>query len=691
MFHFRKTCALALACCFLLMGLRPAQGASPAPPPPPSAEQMKSWIADLAAEDFQRRTDAKKALLDAGKAAIPYLKGASNSADIEVKNSVAAILAQLKWCEIPAHTDYLALFPADAIMAFSISKISEVVAQSKISPLGKLITGDTFKPVFDLVVQKINANPAEKGIAQKWFGRFQGGLAGSIWKFNPMNPQEMGMAAIAELPTENTEAIFKELLAETGVGAMLQPQLKEGLSMLIGPDNMGAVALVGNHLIVAPNENSLLKVAKGLVEGNPENLTQSAEFKKLKPHLNAVSHFTFLLNLQAYKEMLGPFMGMLGGGGMPGLLDKMGYDTFQTMAMSTTIGAEGVEDRFLITMNEKPTKTNAILEMAFKGNMPLNQVFAVAPADAIMIGNAYMEGQTMAQWTLDYIKALMEMQGAAMAQMGQERPDLDALIAKAEGTAGVKLNDLAAAVKGNTIYWMQLADTLAPPDLGAALTCVDAAKAAEFAANLAKMIDGVCKMATEKAAPAIEKVVKEGVTIHTESADSPWMATPERNRVPYRLAWAAEGAQVIMGSSVDSLLKRIKALRAKEAGFDPKVVMPKLKAGEAEPKTVFALRLNEILNYGVKFGLPLTAPLLQTQPDLRAAVAKLAQNKNLFGAVYPLTISGHAPKGGVMVSTMQSPGGVLPAYGLVLGGFLVGCRQSAAGIEVVAPPPPGGF
>jgi len=187
------------------------------------------------------------------------------------------------------------------------------------------------------------------------------------------------------------------------------------------------------------------------------------------------------------------------------------------MAMATSVTEQGFEDRFVVTLNENPTNTNVLMKMAWSGRTPLKEVFAIAPPDSVMVGNNYMEGEPLLKWALDYAKGITEMQAAVAP--GQEVPKIDEWIAKAETEAGLKLADLASAIKGNAVYWTRLAETLAPPELGAAITCTDEAAASQLAANLTKAFNAACKIATGKPAPAIEKMVKDGRTLFTESAD----------------------------------------------------------------------------------------------------------------------------------------------------------------------------
>ncbi len=62
-----------------------------------SVEEIKKAIADLGSQRFAVRDKAKKALLDAGAAAEPFLEEAARSADAEIATSAKTILEKLEW------------------------------------------------------------------------------------------------------------------------------------------------------------------------------------------------------------------------------------------------------------------------------------------------------------------------------------------------------------------------------------------------------------------------------------------------------------------------------------------------------------------------------------------------------------------------------------------------------------------
>lgn len=657
-------------------------------PGAPTEAQLQAWAKQLGDEDFQKRTEAKNALLKAGKAAVPALKAALSSTDPETKNSAAALLDQLKWHTLRADPQYLELFPEGSVFVAHLAHVEQSLARARKTAVGGLLDSPDFKPLVEWAGRQTKAAPNEVNLLLKWLQQIKGQAAGALWEFDPMDPSKMRMAAVLELPAENPEKIFKEFLTETHLGEMLREERQQGLSVWVGNNGVGAVTRAGRHLILAINLASLMQTANGLCQPSDGNLASSASFRKLKAGLSGDVDFTLLVNFEAYKKMLAALPGV--GAAVNGLMDKVGYESMEWFAMTTSVAGDRFEDRFILIMNEKPSKITKLMQAASASQKPLAEALAMAPADAVWVGNGYLDGPAMTDFGLEYFKAILEMQAA----MGVPAVNLEEEIAKVEQAVGVKLTDLAGCMKGDLVYWATLAKGLAPPDLGLSIGCPDEAKAKELAEKLSQITNGLCKMTTAKDAPAIEKSTKGGSTIFTESEDSPWLAKPERKQIPYRLSWAASGTRVVVALSVPSLQGRLMALAAKDPGFDPAKVLPPGVA-PAETKGLMVLDLRALLNYGAKFGLPLLAPQLAKQPEIQKLVLDLAGKDDPFKGLPPLTVTSGLPKNGVIVSAMHSPVPVLPAYAVLIGGIVFASKAAQeapvmiqAPVKVQEPPGP---
>ncbi|MCZ7644840.1 MAG: hypothetical protein M5U26_06085 [Planctomycetota bacterium] len=668
----------------ILVALPAFVRAEDAPPAPPTPEQLQQWIKQLGDENFQTRTEAQEKLLKAGGAALEPLKAQLEATqDIEVKNAINGLILRLKWVAVRDEADYLDLFPANTAMAVRLASTAKSWEKLKGTGLGQLLAGEDFKPLLAMLDAKAQGAP-EFQLFLKWLSRFNGQVAGGIWALNPMDPQGMGMAAILELPAENPAAVFQEFLTDTGMGQKLEKDVSKGFDLYLGPQGQGALALLKRHLIVAPNADSILKVADGLVEPAAERLTGSVAYSRLRPHLGGNPEFLGVMNVPAYQEMLGGMMGMM----VPGfgeLMGKLGYDAMETVAMATYIDGPLVEDRMLVSMRADPdgkSKIGRLMEMAWKGATPLKDVLALAPAGSVAAGCGYIEGATAYEYLLDYFKNMAEFQ----AQMGLPGAPagFDAELKKLEETAGLKAADLAGAIQGDFVYWAKLGDGLVPPDFGAVVACASPEKAAELGASLEKAFNALVKAGAGKEAPAVEVQQKDAYKIWVESEDSPLLEDPQRKLVPYRACWAVHGSRILMGSSTASLAARLKALDAGEPGYDPAKALPAEAAGQAGPKTLMVLELPTLLTFGAQNGLPLAAAALPI-PEVQKAALSLSQKPELFKTLPPISVAGYPPVDGVQKTVIRSPAGVVPLYGAALAGFFMYMRVGA-----LEPPAPGG-
>ncbi|GMV82191.1 MAG: hypothetical protein AMXMBFR7_33750 [Planctomycetota bacterium] len=659
-----------------------ADGATP--------EQVAQWIKDLGDENFDVRTAAQESLVKSGSPAVEPLKAAQTaSQDIEVKNAIGQVLLRLKWAAVPGEAQYLDLFPADTVMVAGLSNASASWGRLKESAFGKLLQGEAFKPLMGLADKEMKGAPGWP-LIEKWLARFNGSAAAGLWAFNPMDPAKMGAALVVQLPAEEPEKVLRELLADTGLDQGLQADTSRGLPLWAAPGGNGALALAGRHMIFASNPDSAMRIADGLIAPAEQRLTTSPAYSKLRPHLGEGADFTFVMNMAEYQKMLGGMMAMMGGGN---LLEKLGYDALEYVALASHIRGPMIEDRMVVSISEKETSLTKIMNMGWKSPTPLKDIFAVVPADAVLVGNSYVDGAGLLEYFVGYMKGIAEMQ----AQMGQPiELNPDEMIPKAEAIMGLKMADVAGAVQGDLVYWAKLHPGLIPPDIGMALTCASPEKSAELAATFEKVVNAAIKSAEGKDAPAIEKQTKEGATIWIESEDSPLLEDPQRKAIPYRLCWTVSGNRVLFGSSALALQNRLKGIAAAEPAYDPAKLVGELPPGQLAPKVVMSLDLKQILELGVKQGIPMAAMFMPAeQAELQQALLGLTQQPELFKDLPPVTGLGFAPQAGVQVTVVRSPVGMVPAYGGLMAGvvgYFMMQRGEAAGVGGgVVGPAPGGF
>lgn len=659
----------------------------------PGAEQVQTWIRQLGDENYQKREEARAALTRAGATAVAALKAVENSPDIEIRNAAKRLLSELQWQTLRPDVNYLTAIPGEAVIAIRLKDLSDSVARSRETALGKLLSGPDFKPAWDLLKKQFQGVPNPMlppnvaPLVEKWAARFSGQVAAALWAFDPRPPEPNVKAAlIAELTGGDPAKIYDELLAETGIGAQGIATPSNGLKVLVLP-GMGAVALAGKHLIVATNRESVDEVARGLL-GAAGSLNDSPAFQKLKPQLGAEPDLLFLMNFPAYLKMVSI---MPGAQQMGDMMSKMGYDALDFMAMSSRVAGDRFEDRFVMVFNERPSKLVELMSKGSTGTTSLKEALAVVPANAVAVFGSYLDGQAMYAVGFEYMKGMLETYKA----MGMQMPDLDVAVKNIEDTLNLKLADLAGAIKGDLAYWARLAPTLGPPDIGISIGCVDAAKAQWLAETLSKLTDVLARsvVAAQPGAPlpaAMTKADRGGRAIYAEADDSPLMKFPVRAQVPYRVCWSAHGSRVVLGSSPAVVDDRLNALDAKTPGFDPAKVLPATPEA-AGAKNLVALDVAGLLNYAAKFGLPILAGALQNNPEGQAVVAGLMQKPDLFNSVPPLVLTMQPPKDGVQTSTMWSPTPYLPtAFGVVGVAVVLGINQARPPQPVPPPQAPAG-
>lgn len=703
----RLSPSVLAALCALNLALPFAQEAfaEEAAPPAVTQEQIAAWIKELGDEDFGKRDAAEKNLLKAGAPALDALREAAKSTDVETRTRAAALSQRIGWLRARPDAVYTELFPSNAIFAVHLNSLKDYGRKARTTALGKLVDGPDFKPLADLLLARLKSEmPAGTwDRIVNWTDKMGGQMAAAAWDVDIPEFKTARVAAVVQLPADDPAKAFEAFLGETGMAGKLQPKDLSGLTAFAGPRGDGVFALVGRHLVVANNEDAVLAIAQGLIEPQAENLAKTPDFKKIQGE-GTPPDFVLLINIEQYLATLNGMMGMApgGGAGFMDLMKKAGYGSITWFALTSAVKDDVFEERMVIT-----SKTGAfegfLAQMASQPQdaAAMRAVFEVVPPKVALAGNFPLDGAAMGDFGLEYAKMLMRWQAMQFGAPAPAEGAEDAEIKKLEDALGLKFKDLAASIKGPAVYWVDMPQALAAPDIGFALTCPDEAKAKELTANLAKLVNGLAKYKAEQDAqaaggqapadvPPIVKPVEEGgVTIYTEPEDSPYLKDIARQRMPYRLTLAAAGKRVIAGSGLEQIKARLAALAKQTPGFDPAKVLP---AGD-DASTVFYLNVPDLTDFGARLGLPILAMAKKNDKELTAECSKLIQKKDLFATVPPLTISTPPAKNGVLVSTIRSPLPALPTYFGVLGGVMVGFTRGAAVMAPMAvppPPPPGG-
>lgn len=708
----------------------------PAGEAPVAPEQVQAWIKQLGSEDFQKREEARAALLKAGLPAMAALKQAKQSGDNEVRNAAAQLVEQIQWQTVPGQVDYLKLFPAETVFAMKIRDMDAFAKSSQKTALLKLLESPDLKPLADMLIGRAKKQMGPGlPLLQKWLGHFSGQLSGAIWAMNPMEPQNMRMALVAELKADALDKVFQEFLGETKLFPGAIPTPINGLMILKGANEMGAIALVGRHVVLGPNVESVRIVAENMLEPPPDSLGAKPSYAKALATVGGDPDLVFAMDIQQYMNFIAKMAPGPEGPKMVELMRKMGYDSMDFMLMTTRAIGDRFEDRFTLVMNDKPSRLVDLINQIYSAQSDVRRALAPVPATAIVAANGYLDAATMYRFILDWVKE--------MAQIAENiKPEaMDKSIADFEQLTGVKLLDLFGTMKGDMAFWIELAPALAPPHIGFYVQCPDEAKALQLAGYVGKYLDIAGQMVPppakaddgmqavpppgapepgkkadapppEKAepnaapkavaqdpgqpgqppAPTFLKIDFKGHAIFTEATESPLVKAKGREVLPYRLTWAHHGNRLFFTSSVVQMEKRLTALDAGTPGLDPAKLLPAGAPDLASVKSLLVVDIKRAMDYGAKFGLPFLAAVAGNDKELQAEIARLGElagEKSLFEGVPPLVAVGLPPKDLIQTGIMWTPAPYLPTA--ILGGagaVYLSAPKVRAGPGAVAPPAP---
>jgi len=648
----------------------------------PTEAQIKQWVEDLGSAEFPKRREAHDALVKAGKRSIEALKASAKSEDPQIRSSVADLLSQLRWAGIAPSINYVRCFPGECLVMAQVPHGRKSLESARATAVGKLLEGPQFEVLRAMIMEKMGAgdHKAVTDEVTKWLNRFDGQVAGAVWDLNLanlLNPSSMGLAAIAELPEADAEAIFKELLA-------LSPTYKEsernGLKLWSADGGLGCMALVGRHFIIGMNAKSVLSVAEGLIDAVPGNLDSNEDLKLARPKLGADPDFLLVFNFQRYMELV-RMIGAMGGGGELGQAEKqmklMGYSGMRTLLWSTSIDGAGFEDRLIMAFDPKEPPAGLLKVMGSAPDKSNAESLAFVPADAESLYSLNVDGPGLQAAFQEFLAG----GGEADPELGVKINEFKAGLAQIETMLNVKLGDVAGWIKGSGVAWAKLSKDLTPPELGLVVPCADEAKAKLMSEFLVKAFN-----AAVEGGKALKQTELNGRTIFSEAEDSPLVKTPERAQIPYRAAWCVQGRFLIVSSGLEALKARLAALDAKTAGFD----IVKLGANPDKLANAIYLDVAALAEYGRRFGLPQLVKLAHgAPPEATKLLEGLAGQEKIFAGLPPLVMRTEPLNGTLSITSLRTPLPYLATVvGAVVAAFVFEAPRAPRGGRPMPPPAP---
>ncbi|HYG74253.1 MAG TPA: hypothetical protein VEK08_04535 [Planctomycetota bacterium] len=651
---------------------------------PLTEERLKQLVKELGDEDFAKRQNAEKELTRAGAKAEIVLKAAQASTDPQVKATAARLLGRLRLSTIGA-IDYLEVMPASSIVAIQLKNLGTSLENAKKTAIGQIVLSKDLEPFRTQLDALLNQQPDKKKEALTWVERFKGQFAFAIWELQLMPPpEEVKLGALIEITDPNPRDVLDELIKKTGIFADGQKTTNhKDVEILHHPLGMGpSVALLGRHLIVANNIESVQKLVDGFLA--PGGIAGSADFKKARPSLNANPEFVFAMDFQKYMKFAQSMTPLPGYDEMM----KAAGVTAKYMVMSSAVSGDSFEDRFVMVNSGPPAGLAAAGIPPADAPPPLADV-SLIPSNAVAAMVTYVDGAKLGPAFVEYMAGLKKIMDGLKNQVPPPPvapPDFTAVIKTFEEKSGLKLTEILALVKGSVGYYVVLAPggAVAPPDIGMFLTCPDAEKAKAVNAAIAK---GFSAYDNKNAIREIDTPARKIYQL-----DLAALGLPIQPNFPYAPCWAIEGNHVFIASSIQALRKQLTYIDNKTPGLltQPDFVKALGNIGAEERKgQIVYIDVKSLASFGATVGLPLLQTKIQ-DPVLKKNLATLPPPAQLFKDLPPL-LTGAVTKGDLNVGVLRSP--IPPFQSIFLLAFGAGLAMPMMG-GMPAPPaqvPPGGF
>lgn len=658
---------------------------------PLNDDGIRLLIKDLGSEDFEKRQGAEKKLAAQGLKAEALLKATVEATtDAQVRATAARLLGKLKLSGL-ASVDYLSVFPAESVLFMQVRNLADSIEKSKTTAVGKLVLSPALEPFRKKLEEALNAKPNEKKAFDTWFKRFNGQFGLAIWNVSPM-PDQLRLAAMIQITEPNTQAVFDEFMAETGLQGMAQKgESYRDVDIYQSPQGQGGmIALAGPHIIVSVNRESLKMAIDNLLK--PAGLAASPAFAKIKPSLGEKPELLLGMDYKAYMKQVLAMLELLGqpdqAKAMQKASDSMGFD-MQYFVMASASNGDRYDDHMVVTFGAEPKGLIAAGIVPPDAPAPLEDM-ALVPANAVAALVTYVDGKKFQVGAREYLTGLTEMLAAQQmnAPPQAKGPDFAAILKQAEEKMGAKVEDLLVDAKGTAGYYAVLAPggVLEAPDVGLFITFADNAGATKFSDTYRRGLDNLGPVAVVR---EIEAPNRKLFQIDLKAA-----GLPIPDKFPYNPTWVVEGNRLYMASSVPALRKQLTYIDTKTPGLltqpDFMKAMGVLKPDERRGQLMY-VNMKSLMTLGATVALPfMQAAIPAEEVGLKQALAALPQPAELFKDIPPL-LSTTIMKGTSQETVLRGPIPPIPSTLLLgIGAVFIGIQQQQR-MMGVQPENPGGF
>jgi len=648
---------------------------------------------------------------------------------------------------IPAAVDYLNVLPANAIVVGQLKDLGGSVENAKKTAMGRLITSQELAPLWqkleDSVAEqragararaeapptareetqdpaaalKQKAKLQEKVEKEKaelhrnlvlWLSRFKGQFAGAVWQLDFQNPAGMRAAAVAEISDPVPEAVVDELMEKTEFLPPAGPATityKDVDIWMPAPGGI-AVTLLGRHLVIGPNPESVKVIVDGFFK--PGGFGASPACVSAKSSLGPKPETLVFMDFEGYMRAVINMMGAQGGADTKTAFQKMmnaSGANMKMIGMASACTGEGYEDRSVALTEGELKGFGAMMRMAPDAPPPLNAL-AFVPANAALATVSYVNALASGSAMKDYLDSFKELTDSLQKGMPKPPPgvnappgppDFGAILKAFEEKTGVKLDEVASGIKGETGCYVAPGPGLVtqPPDLGIFTTFTTPEKAQAFCEAISKALGAYFTPTPVKEQRQPERTVYQ---LDLQALGQALNA-PVPPNFPYTPCWAVEKNRFFLASSPQALQKQLSYVDSRTPGLlaQPDFVkaLGALTAEERKGQIMY-VDAKSLLTAAAMLGLPLLQGRI-TDPEVKSILQGLPPPQVLFKDIPPM-IMGSVQRVGRVESVFRGP---LPpvesAFILAVGAgvaipLMVGrMEMGQPPVSVPPPKPPGQF
>jgi hypothetical protein len=613
---------------FLLVGPEGLTGEAPATP-----EQIAAWVKQLGADDFEAREKAEEALIKAGTAALPELKKAAQSIDLEIRTRSARVAEKIKWAVLPNVTDLATILPADNIFFIGAPSARELVTRiRKDTALGRLYDQPEMSSLrdalYEMSVAGAGLDDDGRKMVDQWFDRFGGPLGVAYIRYDPkqesyINREQIGFFVGINDP--NPDAAMGAFCKYFPLRGNPVAQLYRGVncSFLQEEWRGEGLARLTNLIVRSNGKPSMFNIIDAVMDDKPPDLAGAEVYKEARAKISGEPLGMLFFNMQS---MFGAI-----------------FDRERDRAAATGLGFQawkyaivtlGVKDGlFLEQAYCKVEGERHGLAKLFSLEPVSGRLAALCPPDALLFASIPTDGAAIYEAIMTMVE---QVDPRDAKQFKDQMVELDQKL-------NVKVMDsLVGGLKGEAAVWLlrpQGPDLTKMPETCMAIEAVDAAAATKAADTLAKLLPLVAGKED-----FVGKAEYQGRTCY--------FMQPAEKQNPWEpdlfWSWCADGARVLIGQRQDVLQRMVLHATKDVKGLDARPDFQKLLAAipQDERGGLAYANTSEVLTWAYTVGLP--ALSAEAPEDLKAKLAQAPKDPKALFKDFP----------GTLLSVRGTPDGV---------------------------------